>query len=184
MIHPLSLRHWSSWLPQLLHLSMICGGIANVDSIMFVPAQTRPRNPRSQRKRGRERAGFAFSGSNPATLRRLHTRPPLLSHCDIAFDWTAWRTRAVVVLLKKETTSMSTRTLQTRSRRRRRAAQFLYVISFAPTRRRRPPRDEGPTGPRRPRPVWHVRPLAAPAPRPALEPTQQSVPRILVGEDA
>lgn len=79
---------------------------------------------------------------------------------------------------------MSTRTLQTISGRGRRAARFFYVLSFAPARRRRPRRDEGATGPRRPRPVWHVRPLAAPSPRPPAEPAQQAVPRILVREDA
>ena len=85
---------------------------------------------------------------------------------------------------------MSRRTLQTTSRRRRRTAypQFLYVITFAdgPGRRRRPPRDEGPAGPKRPQPgpTWYVRPLAPPSPRPAVEPAQQAVPRILVREDA
>ena len=114
----------------------------------------------------------------------------LLSRCDMRFDWTARRTRAVVMLLKKETTTMSRRTLQTTSRRRRRTAypQFLYVITFAggPARRRRASRDEGPAGPQRPRPrpAWHVRPLARPSPRPAVESAQQAVPRILVREDA
>ena len=85
---------------------------------------------------------------------------------------------------------MSRRTLQTTSRRRRRTVypQFLYVITFAggPARRRRPSRDEGPAGPQRPRPrpAWYVRPLARPSPRPAVEPAQQAVHRILVREDA
>ena len=89
---------------------------------------------------------------------------PELSHRDKAFDWTTGATRAVVVLQHKEATIMTRRPLRASSRDRRGDAMpmFLFVLSFrrGPTWRRRPPRNEGPSGaPAAPRgPFHHARP--------------------------
>ena len=115
---------------------------------------------------------------------------PHLSRCDIEFDWTAPRIRAVVVLQQKETITMTRRTLSTSSRYRRRARGplFLYVLSFAPESdpQRRPPRQEGPSGPcqPRPRPLRTARPPTFLPQRPVDQQEHESAVRVLEREGA